>query len=759
MQSPLARAVRTSAASSLLVAVTAPATHAQVTFSIDNHGPTIGAADAFFGFPITEGDILTPATGPPFVPNGPALGAPLPPALLISVGFGPPGPGLAHPAHAACAGHAPATPCPVEVDALSYGLEMPVPSTPTPPGTYWFSVDEYAVGFPGPIPPNTASEGALGPALEASADVFNDLGMPVPAPLPPFAVPPGNTAVIDGNGLPSGTGFVYPGVGIVEPDAPAIPPDVGDNLDAVDIDLMAVVFPIYYSLDGPFVDPLNGFPNQGSAAVLGLSGADVLTAVVPGAFPAVWAPAPALGLDIAGGPMSDDLDALALWENGTGAFEPAPAPYAWLGVAGPPTDMLLFSVRRGSAVIGMPDSMFGIPIEEGDILSTPVVGGVSPFPSIFIAAENLGLATVRTGTPGPFGPFGDDLDALDVPFPIFTDCNGNGVPDATDIASGTSADCNTNGIPDECDITAGTSADCNSNGIPDECDIAASTSSDCNGNGVPDECEPDCNSNGVPDDCDIAAGTSMDCNSNGIPDECDIAAGTSSDCNGNGVPDECETDCNSNGVPDDCDIAVGTSMDCNSNGIPDECDIAAGTSSDCNGNGMPDECETDCNSNGVPDDCDIASGTSTDCNGNGLPDECEQIGVNYCGPATLNSSGLPAVISAAGVAVPGTSLVLQANQLPANQFGYFLTSRNQGLFMPPASQGFICLGANIGRYNGMVQNSGASGSFCVTIGTASMPTNPPQPVLVGQAWNFQCWFRDQNPGVTSNFTDAITVQY
>ncbi|MEZ5975726.1 MAG: hypothetical protein R3E96_13060 [Planctomycetota bacterium] len=50
--------------------------------------------------------------------------------------------------------------------------------------------------------------------------------------------------------------------------------------------------------------------------------------------------------------------------------------------------MLLFSVRRGSWVIGQPDSIFGIPIEEGDILTTPLptaMGGVSPFPGIFIA--------------------------------------------------------------------------------------------------------------------------------------------------------------------------------------------------------------------------------------------------------------------------------------------------------------------------------------------------------------------------------------
>ena len=206
--------------------------------------------------------------------------------------------------------------------------------------------------------------------------------------------------------------------------------------------------------------------------------------------------------------------------------------------------------------------------------------------------------------------------------PTITDCNSNGIDDATDIANGTSQDCNSNSIPDECDIAAGTSNDCNSNGIPDECESGP----DCNANGIPDECETDCNSNGVPDDCDIAAGTSNDCNSNGIPDECESGP----DCNANGIPDECETDCNSNGVPDDCDIAAGTSDDCNSNGIPDECESGP----DCNANGIPDECETDCNSNGVPDDCDIAAGTSDDCNSNGIPDECES-------GADCNANGIP----------------------------------------------------------------------------------------------------------------------
>jgi hypothetical protein len=45
----------------------------------------------------------------------------------------------------------------------------------------------------------------------------------------------------------------------------------------------------------------------------------------------------------------------------------------------------------------MPDSNFGIPIEPGDILTTPKAGGFSAFPAIFIAAEWLGLSTFRSG--------------------------------------------------------------------------------------------------------------------------------------------------------------------------------------------------------------------------------------------------------------------------------------------------------------------------------------------------------------------------
>ena len=29
----------------------------------------------------------------------------------------------------------------------------------------------------------------------------------------------------------------------------------------------------------------------------------------------------------------------------------------------------------------------------------------------------------------------------------------------------------------------------------------------------------------------------------------------------------------------------------------------------------------------------------------------------------------------------------------------------------------------------------------------------------GETWNFQCWFRDQNPTVTSNFTQGYRITF
>jgi len=426
---------------------------AQFTFSIDYAGFTISAPDSFTAVPITEGDLLTPALG------APALG-PLPvPGIDVSGGFAG---GLGLIGHAPCVGHPPNTQCRIELDAVSYGQDLMANSAGFLANSIWFSTDTFALGVPGGPPPTVFSEA---PCADLATDVFGSgITMP-PGPIPPFAFIGGNTGLIDGDGMVSTCGIVYPGVGLLEPSFPTGQP-IGDNLDALNYDSFpppgGFGFPatgVYFSLDGVNVHPITGGAGVGTAAGHGFSASDVLLTAAPGGPPVLWAPGPMLGLDIAGG--QDDLDALAIAENGSGLFEPSLQPYDWLGGG---TDMVLFSVRIGSPVIGMPDSIFGIPIAAGDILTTPLptaFGGVSPFPGIFIAAENLDLSTTRS-----FGGFDDDLNALDLVQTAGSDCNGNGIDDALDIAFGTSSDVNTNGVPDECELIGGPVCFCPAGSAP-----------------------------------------------------------------------------------------------------------------------------------------------------------------------------------------------------------------------------------------------------------------------------------------------------
>ena len=79
-------------------------------------------------------------------------------------------------------------------------------------------------------------------------------------------------------------------------------------------------------------------------------------------------------------------------------------------------------------------------------------------------------------------------------------------------------------------------------------------------------------------------------------------------------------------------------------------------------------------------------------------------------------------------------MTLIASQLPPNQFGYFLNSTTQAFTFPvPNSQGALCLGGQIRRYNAQVLNSGAMGNFMLQIDLANTPTpSGPTAILAGQ---------------------------
>jgi hypothetical protein len=139
------------------------------------------------------------------------------------------------------------------------------------------------------------------------------------------------------------------------------------------------------------------------------------------------------------------------------------------------------------------------------------------------------------------------------------------------------------------------------------------------------------------------------------------------------------------------------------------------------------------------------------------------IGSSYCGPAVVNSTGNSGTISGMGsTVVANNNVTLVADNLPNNAFGYFLTSRTQGLVpQPGGSLGVLCLGGSIGRYTGpgQIQNSGSMGSFDLLLDLTQTPT-PTGLVAVaaGETWNFQAWHRDAVGGAAvSNFTNGLQV--
>jgi hypothetical protein len=435
----------------------------EVTFSVDWQGPLMGVPNSTSGVPITEADLL-------YQPGN--FFSSQPPGLRITPSF------LAR--YSQCLGHLPGVSCGIELDALSFGVDARLRTLAGYEFDVLFSVDEHAIGGSTLFTPSVSSEAAVG---DAAADIFMRRLMGAG----PFGPVPGwNLGVIDGNGRRGASGALYPGLGLREPtvSSPTLP-DLGDNLDG--FDLGPAPLPgarLYFSLDGGLPDIFEPGANVANSAALqpdptgvGFTGADILVVDVQGIV-LRYASGQELGLGVSG---MNDIDALVVVENGFAGYQPSLMPYDWLPGATPaPRDLVLFSVRRGSAVIGQIDSLLGLPITEGDVLGAPIGGTAGARPSIFIAAEVLGLQTQR----GMFVTAGDELNALDVrdnsEDPI-NDCNNNGIEDAYDIANGTSPDDDGNGIPDECEDPGSDFCDCDS-ALEAPCGNTANAGEGCRNN-------------------------------------------------------------------------------------------------------------------------------------------------------------------------------------------------------------------------------------------------------------------------------------
>jgi len=138
-------------------------------------------------------------------------------------------------------------------------------------------------------------------------------------------------------------------------------------------------------------------------------------------------------------------------------------------------------------------------------------------------------------------------------------------------------------------------------------------------------------------------------------------------------------------------------------------------------------------------------------------------GTRSCAAINTNSTGSNGLLTVNGSpSVLDNNLTLTASQIPMNVFGFFVVSQNTGPgVVPPLSQGTLCLVSPIGRGVGnVIFNSGPSGTGSTAVDLNAL-VQPMTFVMVqpGESWTFQAWHRDVNPGITSNFTDAVTITF
>ena len=59
-----------------------------------------------------------------------------------------------------------------------------------------------------------------------------------------------------------------------------------------------------------------------------------------------------------------------------------------------------------------------------------------------------------------------------------------------------------------------------------------------------------------------------------------------------------------------------------------------------------------------------------------------------------------------------------------------------------------------------IKDTGAGGAVSIQLDLTNTPT-PGGPVAIqpGETWRFQLWFRDKNPGKTTNFTDGVSITF
>jgi len=125
----------------------------------------------------------------------------------------------------------------------------------------------------------------------------------------------------------------------------------------------------------------------------------------------------------------------------------------------------------------------------------------------------------------------------------------------------------------------------------------------------------------------------------------------------------------------------------------------------------------------------------------------------------LNSTGVGAVLGAVGSAsLSDADLVFTGAGLPTQEFAYLMLAagRDEIPFFR-GSQGTLCLAMPVLKFTPHVVPTGDDGQVEVAVDLQNLP--PGVEFVAGDAWSFQLWYRDLNPGLTTNTSNAIEVLF
>ncbi|MEM8712263.1 MAG: hypothetical protein AAGG01_15035 [Planctomycetota bacterium] len=139
--------------------------------------------------------------------------------------------------------------------------------------------------------------------------------------------------------------------------------------------------------------------------------------------------------------------------------------------------------------------------------------------------------------------------------------------------------------------------------------------------------------------------------------------------------------------------------------------------------------------------------------------EDSSIGISFC-EGWVNSTGVGGALQAFGSArISLDSFYLEASQLPPGASAFTIASMTPSFILPPGGAYFrLCLNGSIGRHLGTLGMADAGGRLTMPIGLVDFPMGPQSsgPVLSGQTWHFQTWYRDVP---LSNMTAGVSVTF